>query len=357
MRFHVVALAHTHVTNAFSSCAFTMKVMNFCRMMKGRGHTVFLYAGEQNEAPCDEHIVCIDEAARAAHVGAGHYTAPAWDIASPAWSMFNTNAAAAIRQRAEKTDFVCVIGGLAHKPIADALPDLLTVEFGVGYGGTFAQFRVFESYAWLHTHLGAASGGNPCAADGHWFDAVVPGYLEPEKFPFRAEKDDYCLYVGRLIDRKGYKIAQDVCEDLGVRLILAGPGELSGYGEYAGVVGPEERGRLMAGARAVFVPTIYVEPFGNVAIEAMACGTPVLSTDWGAMTETVIHGKTGFRCRTFGEFRRGVEKAHTLDAQIIRDHAIDNYGIDVIAVEYERYFERLSHLFGAGWYEGRLTCG
>lgn len=357
MRFHVAALPHTHVTDEFSSCAFTNKVRNFCRMMKSRGHTVFLYAGEQNEAPCDEHIVCISEAERAAHVGSGHYTAPTWDPASPAWSTFNANAAAAIRQRAEKTDFVCVIGGLAHKPIADALPDLLTVEFGVGYGGTFAQFRVFESYAWMHCHYGAATGGDPCAADGRWFDAVIPGYLEPEKFPFRAEKDDYCLYIGRLIDRKGYTIAQQVCEDMGIRLVLAGPGTHIGYGEYVGVVGPEERGKLMAGARAVFVPTIYVEPFGNVAVEAMACGTPVLSTDWGAMTETVINGKTGFRCRTFGEFRRGVEKAHTLDPQIIRDHAIDNYSLDVIAVEYERYFERLSHLFGAGWYEGRLTCG
>ncbi|MBZ9706080.1 glycosyltransferase [Mesorhizobium sp. ESP7-2] len=355
MRFHVIGLPHTHVTDAFSSCAFTNKVANFCRMMKGRGHTVFLYAGEQNTAPCDEHIVCIDEATRAAHVGVGHYTAPAWDIASPAWRMFNGNAAAAIRQRAEKTDFVCVIGGLAHKPIADALPDMLTVEFGVGYGGTFAQFRVFESHAWRHMHYGAASGGDPCAADGRWFDTVIPGYLEPEKFPFSDDKDDYCLYVGRLIDRKGYKIAQDVCEDMGVRLILAGPGAHTGYGEYAGVVGPEERGRLMAGARAVFVPTIYVEPFGNVAVEAMACGTPVLSTDWGAMTETVIDGVTGFRCCTFGEFRRGVENAPTLDPQTIRDHAVSNYSLDVVGAKYERYFERLTHLFSGGWYEGCLT--
>jgi glycosyltransferase involved in cell wall biosynthesis len=355
VRFHVVGLPHVHVTDAFSSCAFTNKVRYFCRMMKGRGHTVFLYAGEQSDAPCDEHIVCIDEATRAAHVGAGHYTAAPWDIASPAWRTFNLAAAAGIVQRHQKGDFVCVIGGLAHKPIADMLPEAVVVEFGVGYGGVFAPYRVFESQAWRHAVYGAQSGGDPCAANGRWFDTVIPGYLDPAMFPFRAEKDDYCLYVGRLIDRKGYKIAQDVCEDLGVRLILAGPGAQSGYGEFVGTVGPEERGRLMAGARALFVPTIYVEPFGNVAVEAMACGTPVLSSAWGAMTETVVDGVTGFHCHTFGEFRRGVEKVGCLDPHAIRDHAIANYSLDTVGPQYERYFERLSHLFADGWYEGRIT--
>lgn len=114
----------------------------------------------------------------------------------------------------------------------------------------------------------------------------------------------------------------------------------------------------MAGAKAVFVPTIYVEPFGNVAVEAQGCGTPVITTDWGAFTETVIDGVTGFRCHTFGEFKRAVEKAHTLNSYAIRQHAIRNYSLEVIGEKYERYFERLSLLWNAdpvngGWYEGR----
>lgn len=353
MRFHVVALPHVHVTEAFSACAFTMKVKNFCRMMKGRGHTVFLYAGEQNEAPCDEHIACISEAERAAHVGDRHYTQAQWDPTSRAWQIFNSSAIAGLTRCLEPHDFICLIGGIAHKPIADAFPNHIAVEFGIGYGGTFANYKVFESYAWMHVCAGAATGGNPNAARANWFDAVIPGYLEPEKFPFRAEKDDYFLFVGRLNEDKGFRIAADVSRQLGKRLIIAGPGIPPDYGEYVGVVGPEQRGKLMAGATACFVPSYYVEPFGNVAIEAMACGTPVLTTDWGAFTETVIHGTTGFRCRTYGEFLRAAENAHTLDPQRIRDHAIDNYSLDVIGVEYERYFERLSLLWGAGWNEDR----
>jgi len=383
MRFHVAALPHTHVTDAFSACAFTMKVKNFCRMMIERGHEVALYAGEQNVAPVTEHVVCIDEAYRAAHVGAGHYTEAPWEPMSPAWTIFLANAIDGIRARAGQRDFICLIGGYAQKAISDAFPAHLCVEIGVGYGGCFLPFKVFESYAWMHTVYGARSMNNPCAADGTWFDAVIPGYLDPTEFPDssqiyrdtrfdgcgpgvtgtypagrepvpsppRLEREGYFLFIGRLIDRKGYATAQEVCQRLGKRLILAGPGEQHGYGEFVGVVGPEERGRLMAGATAVFAPTVYVEPFGNVAIEAMACGTPVITTDWGAFTETNIHGVTGYRCRSLAEFMDAAQKVGELDRRTIRQHAVDHYSLDVIGAQYERYFERLSTLWGEGWYQ------
>jgi len=356
MRFHVVALPHTHLTPEFSSCAYTMKVIGFCRMMKKRGHQVFLYAGEKNTAPCDEHVVCIDEVARMTAVGYKHYTEASFDPNSSHWKRFNESAIYEIGKRKQPKDFICVIGGWAHKPIADAFPDLMTVEFGVGYGGTFSKYRVFESYAWMHTCYGAASMGQPHAIDGNWWDEVIPGYLDPNDFPYRGTHrrgNDYALYVGRMIDRKGYDIAMEVCQKVGKRLVLAGPGlsSLGGYGEYVGVVGPEERGRLMAGATALFVPTKYIEPFGNVAIEAMACGTPVITTDWGAFTETVIDGVTGFRCRNFEEFINALAQASKLDHRKIRRHVAQNYALDVIGAKYESYFERLLTLWDKGWYQ------
>lgn len=322
-------------------------------MMKDRGHTVFLYGGEKNEAPCDEHIVCVSEADRAAHVGDKHFTSASFDYSLPFWTNANARMAAEIAKRAEQKDFICVIGGYAQKQIADALPHMITVEFGVGYGGTFSKYRVFESYAWMHTCYGAATMGKPHDADGSWWDAVIPGYLDPAMFPFRADKDDYYLFIGRLVDRKGYRIAADVCFDLGARLIVAGQGTPPLGSEYVGVVGPEERGRLMAGARAVFVPTIYVEPFGNVNIEAQACGTPVITTDWGAFTETVVHGVTGFRCRTFGEFKRAAVDVQYLDPHVIRERVVNKYSLWTISRKYEEYFTRLLHLWDDGWYEGR----
>jgi glycosyltransferase involved in cell wall biosynthesis len=349
MRFHVVGLPHTQVTEEYAVCAFTEKVRKFCVMMGGLGHTVFLYAGEKTEAPCDELITCVTEFDRQALVGGKHFIHAPFDVTHHVWRKFNKNAVAGIKKRAEAQDFICVIGGKCHKPIADALPEMVTVEFGIGYGGTFAKYRVWESYAWMHTCYGAAS-RDPNAADGAWFDAVIPGYFEPEKFPYRETKDDYYFFIGRLIDRKGFHIAADVCKKLGKRLIVAGQGEPPAYGEYVGVVGPKERGELMAGAIATFVPTIYLEPFGNVVVEGHLCGTPTITTDWGAFTETNEHGVTGFRCRTFGEFLRAADEARGLDPSAIRKRAVDNYSLGAIAPKYDAYFHRLQSLWGDGWY-------
>jgi len=354
MRMHIAALPHTQTAWDYVSCAYTAKVLGFCRMMMNRGHEVFLYSGDRNEAPCTEHIPCTTEDRRAAHVGDNHFTAASFDYKLPFWRDFNDNVIAGIKKnRLSNKDFICVIGGYAHKQIADAFPDMITVEFGVGYPGTFSKYRVFESYAWMHMVYGAAHPNAAGEADGNWWDAVIPGYLDPAMFPFSAEKDDYYLFIGRLIERKGYQIASEVCANMGKRLVVCGQGNPPPGCDYRGVVGPEERGKLMARAKAVFVPTIYTEPFGNVHVEAQACGTPVITTDWGVFTETVQNGVNGFRCRTFGDFKRAAEKVGELSPEIIRRDALGRYSLDVVGGQYEQYFERLLHLWGDGWYEGR----
>ena len=350
MRFHVVSLPHTNTTLDFSACAYTEKVRKFCVMMKDLlGHEVFLYAGQINEAPCDEFFPCISEAERAAAVGNGHYCHASFDASLPHWRTFNNNAIRQIGANAKPHDFLCLIGGASHKAIADALPHLMAVEFGVGYSGTFAKYRVFESYAWMHA-VYAYQQGSAHDANGLWFDTVIPGYLERERFPFESRKQDYYLFMGRLTERKGFHVAAEVCQTLGKRLLIAGQGMPPNYGEYLGVVGPEERGKLMSRAAAVFVPTIYLEPFGNVAVEAMACGTPVITTDWGAFTETVVNGITGFRCRTFQEFLDAVEDVRGLDPKTIRSYALENYSLEAIAPKYDAYFRRLETLWDKGWY-------
>lgn len=349
MRFHVISLPHTQTTKEFINCAYTEKVRRFCNMMKSLGHTVYLYAGEQNEAEVDELITCISEQERIDSLNGGHFTAASFDNTLPHWQTFNRNAIHEISKRIEQKDFICVIAGHAHKPIADAFPNYITVEFGIGYSGTFSKYRVFESYAWMHSMY--SSGIDPSRADGNYFDAVINGYLDPDMFPLQEKKKDYYFFIGRLIDRKGWRIAQEVCQELGKRLIIAGPGEFSGYGEYVGPVGPEERAKLMGGAIATFAPTSYIEPFGNVVIEAQACGTPTITTDWGAFTETNINGLTGFRCRSFDEFCKAAEDVKSLDPLTIHKRAISLYSVDVIRYEYDKYFRRLLTLWDKGWYQ------
>lgn len=350
-RFHVVGLPHTQVNLGFTSCAFTERVRKFCGMMSGLGHEVFLYAGPgETDAVVTEHIPCITEEERLAIVGDKHFVHASFDYSLPHWVKFNNWACQHIQARAQPHDFLCLIGGLAHKQIADAFPHMMAVEFSIGYGGTFAPFRIWESRAWQHTCYGSAN-RNPNAIDGKLFDAVIPGSFDPADFPFVRGKDDYHLFMGRLTERKGFSIAIEACKRLGKRLVVAGQADvIPDDCDYVGVVGPEERGKLMAGATAVWVPTLYLEPFGNVAVEAQLCGTPVICTPFGAMTETVEDGMTGFHCHMLREFMAAAEDVKTLSPAYIRKRAVRLYSTDAVAKRYQRHFERLASLWGDGWY-------
>ena len=198
--------------------------------------------------------------------------------------------------------------------------------------------------------------------DGGWYDAVIPNYFDPEDFPYQETKGDYVLYIGRLIYRKGLDIAVQVTKALGLPLIVAGQGSLVNSNErlnitephvtHVGSVGTEERARLMGGARCVMVPTYYLEPFGGVAVEAQFCGTPVVATDWGAFSETVLHGVTGWRCRTFEQFCWAVEHAGDLSPADCAEWARNNYSLSRVGRMYDEYFHMVADIgLGGGWYE------
>ncbi len=105
----------------------------------------------------------------------------------------------------------------------------------------------------------------------------------------------------------------------------------------------------MGGALALLTPTYYVEPFGGVAVEAQLCGTPVLASDWGAFTETVQVGVSGFRPCTLAVWGAAVREVPALDRARIRQRAIELYSTETCARLYEHYFARLMGLWGAGW--------
>jgi glycosyltransferase involved in cell wall biosynthesis len=337
MRFHVPALPGRPVTRENSSCAYSGYVRKFCRMMRERGHEVVLYTGRESDAPVTELVACYPGS-----------DPPPFDRPD-LWADANQRAIDNIRARAEPDDFLCLIDGTDQEQLLE-LP-LMAVEYRVGYGGVRAPFRIWETYAWMHVVYGATMGSH--TADGRFFDEVIYPPFEAEDFP-AGDGGDYLLYVGRLIQRKGVEIAVEVAKRTGRQLFLAGegdyrPGEGEPGIEYIGHVGPDDRGELMAGALALFYPTLYVEPGGGAAIEAQMCGTPVISTDWGCFVETVPEG-AGFRCRMLRDFVSAVDAAESLDRDWIRKRAQATYSLEVIGEQYERYFERLNTLRGEGFY-------
>ena len=106
----------------------------------------------------------------------------------------------------------------------------------------------------------------------------------------------------------------------------------------------------MGKAKAVLMPTYYLEPFGGVNVEAQLMGTPVITTDWGAFPETVLHGMTGYRCRSFEEFCWAVKNIDKIKPEKCREWAVKNYSCERIADMYEEYFARIDRLYNGGWY-------
>lgn len=293
---HVIGLPHTQASKEHTLCAYTMKHYNFCEMMLSE-YDVYSYHGEHPDMNATEHITIYSDENQHKWFGNHDYKNKfyniTWNPNDEHWVTGNSIAIEEIKKRYQPNDIICLIAGHCQKQIADAFPDAIVVEYGIGYTGVFANFKVFESYSHMHWVYGNMGNDN-----GGFYDCVIPNYFNKNDFELRTDKEDYYLFIGRLIQRKGAEIAVEVTRRLGKKLIMAGQGVVEkgrGYViaedgmryegdhiEHIGSVGPLERSKLMGGAIATFVPTTYIEPFGGVSVESMFCGTPVVASDFGA---------------------------------------------------------------------------
>lgn len=369
MRFHLPALPHDRTPFQYSGTAYQLKVDNFSQMMMSLGHEVFHYGAEEGPT-CTEHIRVISaDEQREYFSGESGFQ---WDANQPYWKRMNRRIAECVEERQERGDFLCLIGGVCQKPIVDAIGEAQTmaVEIGIGYYGTFARYRVFESYS----HQALCAGQQSSDPDCSLYDAVIPGFFNVENFPFqaRAASPGYLAFVGRIIQRKGVDIAVETARATGMPLIIVGRGGRIEDGHlitedhwpikidesvtYLDHVPTEERNRIMGGARAALMPTRYYECFGNVAVEAHLMGTPVISTDHGAFAETIRHGVNGYRCHTLAQFAEGALRAGDLDRRAIRDMAVAAYSTERVKYMYEEYFTSLHALWTDGWPSLKVGC-
>jgi glycosyltransferase involved in cell wall biosynthesis len=184
----------------------------------------------------------------------------------------------------------------------------------------------------------------------------VHNAIAVDSFPFRADKDDYLLWLGRFSPDKGPGLAIDAARAAGMRIVLAGkrsePGELAFFDseiaprlgpgvEYVGEADATLKRELLAGARALAFPLQWEEPFGMVMIEAMACGTPVVALPRGSVPEVVAHGVTGLVVDDFDRFPAALRAAESIDPAACRAHVAAHFDLPVMAAGYEQIYRML----------------
>ena len=355
MRFHALGLPHTVTSKEFNACAYTQKVVKFGKMMTERGHEVIHYGHEDSVLDCIEHVSVLTNDDFAKSYGSHDWrkTFFKFDTNDHAYQTFYANAIREVGFRKKKNDFILPFWGSGVRPICDAHQhNMIVVEPGIGYaGGHWAKWKVWESYAIYHAHCGMASVGQ-CQQDN--YSVVIPNYFDIDDFTFNDQKEDYFLYLGRVYSGKGVDIAIDATRRAGVKLVVAGQKE-AGYTfpphvEYVGYADVPKRKELMSKAKASFLPSQYVEPFGGVQIENLLSGTPTITSDWGSFAENNLHGGTGYRCRTMGDYVDAIHNIDRIKPADCRKFG-ENFTLERVAPRYEKYFQDVLDVHnGAGWY-------
>ncbi len=176
----------------------------------------------------------------------------------------------------------------------------------------------------------------------HGQEAFVYNGLDPADYEFRAAKADYDLFLGRLHSAKGYRWAVAGARRSRRRLLVAGAWRptLRRSVRFVGQVAGERKAELLAGARCLWMPALWDEPFGLTSIEALLSGTPVLATRRGALPE-VVTPEVGALCDTLDEMIAAAETIDTRDPAACRARAERYFTHRVMAEEYLRMYRAL----------------
>ncbi len=192
--------------------------------------------------------------------------------------------------------------------------------------------------------------------DQRWIATIHHG-LPLADMPFEPDPGDYLVFVGRITAEKGIREAIELSRESGVRLKIAAKVHLdserahfeevvqpaidAGDVDFLGELGPDERDPLYAGALATVMLGGWPEPFGLVAIESMATGTPVIARRAGALVETITHGESGFIVDDVAEAALAVGRVSELDRTAIREQALRRFSPERMADEYEAAYRQV----------------
>jgi glycosyltransferase involved in cell wall biosynthesis len=236
-----------------------------------------------------------------------------------------------------------------HTPIAPLLRPARTPTVITNHGRFDAMTTpIFERFS-RSCAVVAISASQAASAPSLSVAAVVPHGLDVNDWPFGDGRGDYLLFLGRMHPDKGPHRAIALAREAGVPLVLAAKLReqreidffeqqvrplLHDDAHFVGEADADAKRRLLAGARALLNPISWPEPFGMVMVEALACGTPVITAPIGAAPEIVEDGVTGFVCATPRAMRGAIEAAQQIDRKRCREAVADRFSTDRMVRDY-----------------------
>ncbi len=190
--------------------------------------------------------------------------------------------------------------------------------------------------------------------------AIIHNGLTLYDAPFELQRGESLCFVGRVSPEKGILDAMTVAQLAGRRLRIAAkvgtqPAErayhedvflpaLEAAGdavEFLGELGPADRDRLFAESWATLMPGGWPEPFGLVAIESLACGTPLIATRTGALPEILREGRDGFFGDDPQHLAFQVDRVAGLDRAEIRQSALERFSATAMVDRYEALYRAI----------------
>jgi len=189
------------------------------------------------------------------------------------------------------------------------------------------------------------------------YAAVVYNGIDTNLYPYREEKEDYVLFVGRVTPDKGVlravRAAAMAEAPLVMAVKIADPEEEEYWNREVvpqiptgtrvlGEISVQEKAELMAGARAVLFPIDWDEPFGLVMTESMACGTPVIARPRGSVPEVIVDGETGFIVDTDQEIAEAIGRAGEIDPKACRRRVEERFNKEAMVAGYAKVFDEVA---------------
>ena len=189
------------------------------------------------------------------------------------------------------------------------------------------------------------------------YAGVVYNGVDMDVYPYREDKEDFLLFLGRCNPEKGPEVAVEVAKRAGKHLKMvvkrAEPAEkqyweriveprLTGDEDIVFDVSHDDKVDLLARAQGTLCTIQWPEPFGLVMIESMACGTPVIVPPMGAAPELVVDGETGFVRKDLDEMVECVARLPEISPKACRARVAENFTAEVMVSGYEKIFEKVT---------------